>query len=222
MKRYTIIKNILGLLDENDVLIFSGEDLCKEAYEYHKDNHFYVKGSVGSAASFGLGIAMCTDKRVFVFLGEGELLRELGILVQIGASKCSNMFLVLLDNGCYQSSGGYPSVFDSLLSKKGFIYNANLKVTNFTKHFKDKVFKKLKDRFLRLVGPLVILMEADKGLKKNLEDIDIDFEEQRERIIKLVTDLEKETAMFVPPIATGLDSGVQTLNVDALNIGGNV
>jgi thiamine pyrophosphate-dependent acetolactate synthase large subunit-like protein len=220
MKRYTIVKHIISLLHENDILIFSGKELCKEAYAYHNDNHFYIEDSMGVAAPFGLGIAMCTDKRVFVFLGEGELLRELGVLSQIGASKCRNMFLILLDNGCYQSVGGFPSVFDSLLSKKGFIYNANVKVVTFTKHFKDKDIKRLRNRFPRLVGPLVILMDVDKGIKKNLSDVDLDVDEQRENIIKLVTDLEKETAMFVPPIALGTDTEIKTLNVDTLKTGG--
>ena len=149
MKRYTVVKNLIGLLDDNDVMIFSGHELCKEAYQYDSDNCFFMEDSVGMAIPFGLGMAMCTDKRVFVFLGEGELLRELGVLAQVGASKCSNLFIILLDNGCYQSSGGYPSVFDGVLSKKGLIYNSNTKVITFTKHFKDNQFKRLADRFNR-------------------------------------------------------------------------
>lgn len=220
MKRYTVINNFINLLHDNDVLIFSGEELCKEVYENDKRNHFYIKDSIGVAIPFGLGIAMCTDKRVFVFVGEGELLRELGIISQIGASKCSNMFLVLLDNGCYQAAGGYPTVFENMLSKKGFIYNSNTKVITFTKHFKDRQFKRLKDRFPRLVGPLVVLMDVDKGVKKGLEEIDIDFKEQRDRISKFILDPTKETAMFVPPIMPMPDIETKTLNIDILKTGG--
>ena len=216
MKRYTVVNNFVNLLHDNDVLIFSGEELCKEVYGNNKPNHFYIRDSIGVAIPFGLGIAMCTDKRVFVFVGEGELMRELGIISQIGASKCSNMFVVLLDNGGYQSAGGYPTVFENMLSKKGFIYNSNTKVITFTKHFNDKEFKKLKERFLRLVGPMVILMDVDKGIKKGLEEIDVDFEEQRDRISKFILDSTKETAMFVPPILSMSDIDIKTLNVDAL------
>jgi thiamine pyrophosphate-dependent acetolactate synthase large subunit-like protein len=220
MRRYTIVKHIINFLDDNDILIFSGTELCKEAYKYHKDNIFYIDDSIGVAVPFSLGIAMCTNKRVFVFVGEGELLRDVGVLSQIGASKCRNMFLILLDNGCYQSAGGYPSVFDSLLSKKGFIYNSNTKVITFTKHFKDKDIKRLKNRFERLVGPMVVLIEVDKGIKKDLVALDVDILEQRDRILNLITDLEKETAMFVPPIALGTDTEIKTLNVDTLKTGG--
>lgn len=220
MKRYTVIKHFIDLLHENDILIFSGPELCKEAHEYKKNNYFYMEDSIGMAASFGLGIAMCTDKRVFVFLGEGELLRELGVLAQIGASKCSNLFLVLLDNGCYQSAGGYPSVFENLLSKKGFIFNSNTKVITFTKHFKDKEFKRLRDRFPRLMGPMVVLMDVDKGIKKGLDKININFKKQRDGVSKFILDPTKETAMFVPPIMPMPDAEIKTLNVDMLKTGG--
>ena len=220
MKRYTVVRNLIELIHENDVLVFSGDELCKEAFMSHKDNHFYVQESIGVAIPMALGMAMCTDKRVFVFVGEGELLRDLGVLAQIGASKCRNMFIIILDNGCYQTAGGYPNIFESLLSKKGLIYNANMKVSTFTKHFKDKHFKRLKNRFERLIGPMAILMDVDKGVKKDLPHVDIDLEEQRDSISKLVMDKEKETALFYPPTLTDLESEIKTLNIDLLKIGG--
>jgi hypothetical protein len=131
------------------------------------------------------------------------------------------MFLVLLDNGCYQSAGGYPSVFENILSKKGFIFNSNTKVITFTKHFKDKEFKRLKDRFPRLMGPMVILMDVDKGIKKGLDKININFEKQRDRVSKFILDPTKETAMFVPPIMPMPDVDTKTLNIDMLKTGGN-
>jgi hypothetical protein len=220
MKRHTVVNNFVNLLHDNDILIFSGKELCKEVYKNNKPNHFYIKESIGVAIPFGLGIAMCTDKRIFVFVGEGELLRELGVIAQIGASKCNNIFLVLLDNGCYQSAGGYPTVFENMLSKKGFIYNSNTKVITFTKHFKDREFKRLKDRFPRLIGPMVVLMDVDKGIKRGLEEVDIDFGEQRDRISKFILDPTKETAMFVPPILSMPAVDTKTLNIDMLKTGG--
>jgi hypothetical protein len=220
MKRYTVINNFVNLLHDNDILIFSGEELCKEVYKNNKPNYFYIKDSIGVAVPFGLGIAMCTDKRIFVFIGEGELLRELGIISQIGASKCSNIFLVLLDNSCYQSAGGSPTVFENMLSKKGFIYNSNTKVTTFTKHFKDREFRALEERFSILIGPMVVLMDVDRGIKKGLEEVDIDLERQRNRISKLILNLTKETAMFIPPVLYMSDVATETLNIDMLKTGG--
>ncbi len=219
MKRYTVIKNFLGLLHENDVLIFSGNEICKEAYPYNRHNCFYISESFGIAAAFGLGLAMCTDKRVFVFIGEGELLRELGVIAQIGVSGCQNIFLVILDNKCYQTAGGQPTIFESFLSKKGFIYNSGSKVSTFTKHFRDKRFKRLKDRFTRLVGPLVILMDVDRGVNKGLEGITLDLIEQKNNLIELVQNNDLETALFVPPLLPKVEE-INALNFNELSSGG--
>jgi len=221
MKRYTVVKHFISLTHDNDVLVFSGKELCKEAYQYKKDNCFYIEDSTGVAISVGLGVAMCTDKRIFVFIGEGQLLRELGIISQIGASKCSNIFIVLLDNGCYQSAGCYPTVFENMLSKKGFIYNSNTKVITFTKHFKDNQFKRLKGRFSRLTGPLVVLMDVDRGIKRGLPEINIDFENQRDRMLEFILDSTKETALYVPIIMPVPNAVTKTLNIDKLNTGGS-
>jgi len=220
MKRYTVVKHMINLLHGNDVMIFSGQALCEEAFEHYKDNHFYINGPAGVAVSVALGMAMCTDKRIFVFIGEGELLRELGVLVQMGASKCRNMFLIILDNGCYQSAGGHPNIFESLLSKRGFMYNANMRVSTFTKHLKGKHRNNLRNRFERLVGPMVILMDVDRGIKRNLTEVDIDFEEQKDRISKLILDPTKETSLFISPIMPSSNNDVNTLDLDSLQTGG--
>lgn len=218
MKRYIVIKNFLNLLHENDILIFSGIDICKEAYEFNKPNHFYINDTQGIAPALGLGLAMCTDKRVFTFVGEGELLRDLGIVSQIGASRCENMFLVVLDNACYQAAGGHHTIFESLISKKGLIYNAGSKVVDFTKHFNDKIFKNLKNRFDTLLGPITVLLDVDKGLKKDLPDIEIDYIEQRNRIKELVANKELKSSLFIPPELVSPD--IISLNLDQIGIGG--
>jgi hypothetical protein len=94
-----------------------------------------------------------------------------------------------------------------------------MKVSTFTKHFRDKGFKRLKNRFERLVGPMAILMEVDKLTKKELENPDT--LDQNERITKIVTNLERKTALFVPPMAVGNSDELTTLNVDLLDTGGN-
>jgi len=220
MKRYTTIKNFINLLHENDVLIFSGSEVCKEAYLYDKSNYFYINKSFSVAASFGLGMAMCTDKRIFVFIGEGELLRELGVLAQIGISKCTNMFLVVLDNGCYQMAGGHPTIFEGVLSKRGLVYNSGCKMIALTKHFKDRRFKQLKDRFSKLTGPLVFLMDVDRGVKKDLKEIDLDFVKRCTELKEFVQNQNLESALFSPSVLFPDVGETNTLNLNQLNNGG--
>jgi hypothetical protein len=60
------------------------------------------------------------------------------------------MFVVILDNGVYQSAGNHPNIFESFMSKKGFIYNLGCLVHDFTFHFNDKYFVEVQSWFMIL------------------------------------------------------------------------
>lgn len=200
MKRFKIVKDFIACLNDNDIAIFAGEELSKEAFQYDRDGNFYMLDSPGLAVPFALGVAMNTDKRVFVFTGDGDFLMELGAYAQAAVSRCKNIFCVILDNDCYQSAGGPPTIFRSLNSVTGVLFNLGLTFFNYTPHFKGRVsiphmFKKINN----LVGPVSILIEVEKGFKKNLKDIDISKEDLKNRISQFLKDREKGTSMYVPP-----------------------
>ena len=89
--------------------------LSRELYElddreHDKDNRFYMVGSMGCAAGFGLGIARAQPRRPVVVLdGDGALLMKLGSLATAGALAAQNFHHVVLDNGAYDSTGGQPT-----------------------------------------------------------------------------------------------------------------
>lgn len=196
MKRYTVIKNFINSVKENDVVIFSGKEMCKEAYQYDRPGNFYIERSFGAAASIALGMAMCTEKRIFVFIGEGDLLRELAVTSQISASGCSNIFLVVLDNNTYQSAGKLPNIMYSMKSKRGVMYNMGLIVFDFTVYLRKKEFKKMRDFMANLRGPVVLFFDVDTGIKKDLPEIDISEEDQKKRLIKFLADKGAGTSLY--------------------------
>ena len=53
MKRYTVIKHFMDLLHENDILIFSGSERCKEAYQYKNNNCLSGKGKLEACLEYG-------------------------------------------------------------------------------------------------------------------------------------------------------------------------
>ncbi len=76
-----------------------------------RPRNFYMLGSMGQASSIGLGFAMARpDKKVVVFDGDGNLLMNLGILAMISKIKPANLVHVVLDNECYDSTGGQPTI----------------------------------------------------------------------------------------------------------------
>jgi len=215
MKRYTVIKKFINFLHDNDVAIFSGQEMCKEAYQYDRPGNFYIDEPFGITMSFSLGVAMSTDKRVFIFIGEGDLLRDRSAVAQIAVSNCKNIYLVVLDNGIYQSAGGQPTIFNSIVSKKGFFYNLGFLVQDYTKHFYNRKFKQLQNIMNNLVGPVCIFMEVSKGIKKDLKNIKISKVDMKDRLVEFIKNKELATSLFEPP------NSEIVLNLDEISSGGN-
>ena len=66
----------------------------------------YIPSSMGQGPTLGLGIALAQPERgVIVLCGDGSLLMNLGCLVTI-AQHPANLWLLLIDNGLYEVTGG--------------------------------------------------------------------------------------------------------------------
>lgn len=194
MRRYAVLRKLIGILNENDIAIFSGSEMCKEAYQYDRPGNFYISEPSGLAASFALGVAMSTTKRVFVFIGEGEFLKDFIVALQIKSSQARNIFLVLLDNGMYQSAGGFPNIMEHFKSKSASIFNMGLAVFNFDIYFKGNNFKNLPGFMNNLRGPASILINVDPGTKKNLPDIEVSSVDLKNRFFEFVRNIEVGTS----------------------------
>jgi phosphonopyruvate decarboxylase len=72
--------------------------------------NLYLVGSMGCAASVGLGVAMHSQKPVVVLDGDGAALMRLEALVSVGHYRPGNLVHVVLDNGMHESTGGQPSL----------------------------------------------------------------------------------------------------------------
>jgi phosphonopyruvate decarboxylase len=93
--------------------------LSRELYElddrdHSKHNRFYMVGSMGCAAAFGLGVARAQPWRKTIVLdGDGALLMKLGTLVTAGRLGLENFHHVVFDNGAHDSTGGQPTASPS-------------------------------------------------------------------------------------------------------------
>jgi phosphonopyruvate decarboxylase len=73
------------------------------------DRNINLLGSMGSAGSLGLGLAMARpDDKVLVLDGDGSLLMQLGTLVTVGQIAPVNFYHLVFENGVYQTSGDQP------------------------------------------------------------------------------------------------------------------
>jgi hypothetical protein len=188
MKRYAIIKRFLERLNDDDIAIFCGEEICKEAFLNDRPGNFYITNGHSIAASLAIGMASGTDKKIYIFSGEGNFLREAGALIQLFVSQLRNLFYILLNDGCYQSAGGYPNIFNEMDNPKGFFYNIGFILHDFTYFFNGKQFlKDMKPFMSNMIGPLIIFISVDKGLKDNLDVISYSELEVKNRIVDFIT-----------------------------------
>jgi thiamine pyrophosphate-dependent acetolactate synthase large subunit-like protein len=68
----------------------------------------YVPASMGQGPALGLGLALAQSRNgVVVVSGDGSLLMNLGCLVTL-ASHPADVFLIVVDNGVYEVTGGQP------------------------------------------------------------------------------------------------------------------
>lgn len=157
------IRIMIEKLNKDDIALFTTGHISRNAFSCRdRDANLYMIGSMGLLSSVGLGMALNTDKRVFVFDGDGSLMMDLGTMAMIGARKPGNLFHILLDNGAYESTGGQPTM-------SGSIDFAGLSRAAGYSHFaKAGSARELEDEFekmQKIPGPcfLRVSIEALKG-----------------------------------------------------------
>jgi hypothetical protein len=197
MKRYSLVRLFLSLLEDNDVVVVSGEKLGEQAFKYDKEGRFYID-CVGTAISVALGIANNTDKRVFVLCNDGDFLRDIGAAAQTAVSVCRNIFIVIFDEGRYSDDGGSPTIFRTVTSIKGFLFNLGFGVNDYSDFFYKKgPLKELKLILDRSTGPTAIIIKVETKGSKKFNKISYSKVELRNRINKFVRDSSLGTSLYI-------------------------
>lgn len=203
MKRFTGVRVLTQALLDCDVAVFIGEDICKEAFPYaNKSSSLFFSDEQDYLISMALGMAMCTNKRVFVFCEDQYIVRSLSEFINVGVSKCRNIFIVLFINDRYTVINGAPTAFGSVNSQNGVFYNLSFLVHNYTRYFEQtkNPLKEIKAIWDRAKGPLIILLKTEKGTKI-LPEIGFSSKEDLLELQKFFVDDTIQGHNFVPPIS---------------------
>ena len=121
LTREDAIKTIVDSLDGTEVVVSTTGKTSRELFEYrealksgHK-NDFYTVGSMGCASSIALGISFeKKERQVIIFDGDGAALMQMGSIATIGHYKPENLRHIIFDNNAHDSTGGQPTVSDTL------------------------------------------------------------------------------------------------------------
>ncbi|MEV6165589.1 phosphonopyruvate decarboxylase [Streptomyces sp. NPDC052052] len=105
--RVDVLRAIAPVLDGAAVVSTTGYTSRELFGVTGRKDHFYMQGSMGHAAAFGLGAALRTPGTPVVVLdGDGAAIMHLGTLSSVGAAAPANLVHVVFDNGTYESTGG--------------------------------------------------------------------------------------------------------------------
>ena len=111
--RHDVLKELVACTDISEtVLIASTGFNGRELYAIDdRPNQLYMVGSMGCAASLGLGLSIVRpDKKIIVVDGDGAALMRLGNMATVGAYAGNNFYHLLLDNHVHESTGGQGTV----------------------------------------------------------------------------------------------------------------
>jgi len=161
MKRCEAIEVIVQSLTGDELLVSSTGMISRELFA-NRDSpqNFYMLGSMGLSSSVGLGLALCLPhKKIVVVEGDGSVLMNLGSLATIGHFAPRNLTQVVLDNEAYDSTGGQPTVSDTIKLEE-VARAAGYRLTE-----RASSAGELRDALKRSFGhgPAFVLMKVGKG-----------------------------------------------------------
>jgi GNAT superfamily N-acetyltransferase len=119
----------------------------------------YVPASMGQGPALGLGLALAQSRHgVVVVSGDGHLLMNLGCLVTL-ADHPADVFLIVMDNGVYEVTGGQPTPGAGRTDFAGLARAAGIRRVYACKTAED--WRGLAAEALSGRGPVVIWLEVE-------------------------------------------------------------
>jgi len=195
--RYKAVKEFTKRLDKSDIAVFAGHRLCEEAYVNDREGNLYIVDSLYPVVAFTLGLAVGTDKRVFLFTSDNVFLRDISAVAQMAVSNCKNLCYVVLSSGGYMSAGNHPNIFNSIVHPQGVMFRMGFTSYIFDDYFsKPERTKELRNIISTLVGPVSIIVNVSKKTS-NYKKLDITNKESVARIEAVLS--IPTTAVFTPP-----------------------
>lgn len=160
-----------------------------------KNPPFYMLGSMGHALPVALGIGRFLDDNVkaIVLDGDGGCLMHLGAMASVGDTGGPRLIHAVLDNGCYASTGGQPTVsgrIDLCAVARGCGYKNICRVDN------EDNLKTEFTALLKTPGPTFvhILINGIEGKGRRRISDTCSCREIRDRFMKRIC-----TSLFTPP-----------------------
>lgn len=191
MTRREIIKAIYSMT-RDEIIIFSTGYACRDAYDLEdRDSNFYMVGSMGLAASIGIGIALNSkDKKVIVVEGDGSLLMSPNNMFIAGGKKVDNLIHIVIDNSMYETTGKQKTYsesipFSRIAKELGYMKTQYItSMEEFCMQFSESVSMKK--------GPAFLHVQADPSNESIPNRVPIPLAKMKNRMVSCITNCRKE------------------------------
>eukprot|EP01029_Cantina_marsupialis_P006147 TRINITY_DN16691_c0_g2_i1.p1 TRINITY_DN16691_c0_g2~~TRINITY_DN16691_c0_g2_i1.p1 ORF type:complete len:431 (-),score=138.82 TRINITY_DN16691_c0_g2_i1:155-1255(-) len=172
LSREEFLEQIIPKLDRWDVVVgttgFTSREIFELREKYNQDHSrdFLTVGSMGHAATIGLGIAAAKPSRnVYVFDGDGAALMHMGGMATIGKLAPKNLKHVIINNIVHDSVGGQPTGCENVDFGKvaeGCGYKTILSATTIEE------IQEAVPKFQNAEGPALLEVFVHGGARKDL------------------------------------------------------
>jgi sulfopyruvate decarboxylase subunit beta len=112
VRRVEAIERVAAGLGDDWLVVACNGMIGRELYTVaDRPGNFYMIGSMGLAASIGLGLARRQPgRRVLVLDGDGNVLMNMGALGNVAQAAPPNLRHLVFDNGVHASTGGQRTI----------------------------------------------------------------------------------------------------------------
>lgn len=162
MDRKLIIDVLLKAMDEDDLSIFIGRSISKDAYGLRK-NSVYIDDRDGVIA-LCLGMSMFYNKNIYVLFDDYYALRNLGDILSIAVSGNKNIRLVAMISGNYMGIESFPTIFSNMTSSSSLFFNMGFLIHDYTRHIKNNpehAHKEINTIWSSVRSPLMMVFKVN-------------------------------------------------------------
>ena len=166
MKKKSVIATLMGAISEDDIGLFIGDSICSEAVQRDRTSNVYIRSAYDYGISIGVGMAMNTDRRVFIFCEDSYFLRNVSESVHAAVSKCRNLYIIIVVSGMYNNFEYCYTIYNNIMSPRNLLYDMGFMVHNYNKqlsHTKDSS-DEIRATWGKIKGPLAITIDVENSM----------------------------------------------------------
>jgi thiamine pyrophosphate-dependent acetolactate synthase large subunit-like protein len=161
MNRFDLTQRLVARLHRDEAVIGGiGNTNFDLWMAGQRPQNFYMLGSMGLACPIALGVALAQPARFVVAVeGDGSLLMQLSCLSTIGTLAPKNLLIIVMDNACYQITGGQPTATAGAVDLVGVARASGLRSSHWAED--EASFESLVERCLAEPGPHLLAVRTD-------------------------------------------------------------